>query len=566
MAVALPTLRVVQGPDKGRVYDASAESTVIGRNSDQVNLTDNVASRRHAEIKFNGESWILTDLNSANGTYLNGNRIDGSMPLKPGDGIKLGDTVLVFDGDEAGQPPAGAEAPSAHTDRHEHRAAGESSILASVGVSEDGVILPAPDSADAVTAWHVIYKIAQTVGTTDSEHGFLERITDILFEHVSVDRLLLSMRDARAGKLQPEVVRYRKRNGPPGQAGVASQTIVNHVMRTGEGVLCANAMSDDRFTGEGKEDSIHRLGLRSIICVPILVSKQVDGVLYLDCSMSRHTYTQEQLRLVVAIGRLAGMAIQNARLVSSRVNTERLAAAGETVAYLSHHIRNILQGMQGGAAVLEMGLDKGDVDTMKSGWAAVRRNLDRIYHLTMNMLTFSKDREPRITTAELNPIIKDVISLARGRAAEKEVSVSEDLGEIPALPLDPDGMHQVIHNVLINAIEACPARDGRVVVRTRLSDDANCVVLSISDNGQGIPPKARDKLFKAFHSSKGQGGTGLGLAAAKKIVSELHGEIWLETAPAAGTTIHVKLAVERTRSHADNRQPSDSASDQAHVN
>ena len=84
--------------------------------------------------------------------------------------------------------------------------------------------------------------------------------------------------------------------------------------------------------------------------------------------MSHHTYTPEQLRLVVAIGRLAGLAIENLQLMQSRVETERLAAAGETVAYLSHHIRNILHGMLGGADVAALGLKRMAIDTLQSGW------------------------------------------------------------------------------------------------------------------------------------------------------------------------------------------------------
>lgn len=68
------------------------------------------------------------------------------------------------------------------------------------------------------------------------------------------------------------------------------------MLKTREGVLCANAMSDERFTGENSQDSIHRLGLRSVICVPIVSRDAVHGVFHLDCSMSHHTYTQEQLR------------------------------------------------------------------------------------------------------------------------------------------------------------------------------------------------------------------------------------------------------------------------------
>ena len=306
-------------------------------------------------------------------------------------------------------------------------------------------------------------------------------------------------------------------------------------------------MTDDRFSSNNMQDSIHRLGLRSVICVPVVVHQEVHGVFHLDCSMSHHTYTQEQLRLVVAVGRLAGMAIENFRLLETRMQTARLAAAGETVAFLSHHVRNMLQGMQGGAEVIELGLKRKNLDAAESGWALVRRNLDRIFHLTMNMLTFSKDRQPRIETAQLNKIVEDAIALAQTRADEKGVMLLAELEEIPAIPLDPEGMHQVAHNILLNAIEAAPARSGRVNIRTSCQlgmgqpASRSVVVLSISDNGPGIPEEQRDKIFDAFHSSKGHGGTGLGLAAAKKIVDELNGHIEVETTLGEGSTFRINL-------------------------
>jgi signal transduction histidine kinase len=319
------------------------------------------------------------------------------------------------------------------------------------------------------------------------------------------------------------------------------------VLKTRDGVLCANAMTDERFHGENNQDSIHRLGLRSIVCVPIVARDQIHGIFYLDCSMSHHTYTQEQLRLVVAIGRLAGLAIENVRLVQSRVRTERLAAAGEAVAYLSHHIRNILQGMQGGAEVVELAMKRQAFDMMRSGWTLMRRNLDRIYLLTLNMLTFSKDRKPRIESAHLNAILSDVVSLAQGRADEKGVMILTEFEEIPAIPIDPDGMHQVAHNILLNALEAAPKEGGRVILSTHYEPTAGCVRMAVSDNGPGIDPKDRDRIFDVFHSSKGHAGTGLGLAAAKKIVAEMNGSIDVESALNEGTTFVVILSATHIR-------------------
>jgi len=543
----VPTLHVLQGPDKGRVYETPTEPALIGRSAEQIHLSDHSASRRHAELRPSNGSWVLVDLGSSNGTYLNGQRIQSPVALKHGDQIKVGQTLLVFNGQDHG----GGFGPAALTrdlvDFDVSSGSGESSILSTVDASEESVILQPPETADAVVAWNVIYKIAETLGTIGSIDAFLERITDILFEHITVDHLVLLMGEPDAEKLAARLVRFRSRDKNQRPRIQTSKSIIQHVLKTKDGVLCANALTDDRFKGENNQDSIHRLGLRSIICVPILARDQVHGMFYLDCSMSHHTYTQEQLRLVVAIGRLAGMAMENMRLMESRVKTERLAAAGETVAYLSHHIRNILQGMQGGTDVMEMGIKRQAWENVQSGWSLVKRNLDRIFVLALNMLTFGKDRQPRIESAQLNRIVDDVIVLVQNKADDHGVMILTDLEEMPAIPMDPDGMHQVAHNILLNAVEACPKSGGRVNVATRYQPMAALVTLSISDNGPGIAREDRDRIFDAFHSSKGHAGTGLGLAAAKKIVAELNGNIEVESAEGEGTTFHIKLPAVHVR-------------------
>lgn len=542
----MPTLHVLQGPDKGRTYHTPSEPAVIGRTSDHIQLTDHSASRRHAEIRPDNGSWLLADLNSSNGTYLNGQRIVSPTELKHGDQIKVGSTLLVFSGQEQVESFVGAQLIRDQVDFDLAGASGGSSILSAVDASEESVILQPPETADAVAAWNVVYKIAEMIGKYDSVEAFLERVSDVIFDHMIVDRLVLLMYDAETDELTPQVVRYRTRERGRRPKIFTSQTITNHVIRTRDGVLCANAMTDGRFSGDSMPDSIHRLGLRSIICVPIIARDHVQGVFHLDCSMSHHTYTQEQLRLVVAIGRLAGMALENMRLLESRVQTERLAAAGEAVAYLSHYIRNILQGMQGGADVVELGLKNESLGTTASGWSLVRRNLDRILVLAMNMLTFSKERQPRFELIQISKIIQDVIALTQGRADEKSVMILTDLEEMPAVPVDPDGLHQVVNNILLNAIDAAPETGGRIVIGATYGREADRVVLSISDNGPGIPADEQRRIFDAFHSSKGHGGTGLGLAAARKIVNEMLGEIVVESVVGEGTTFQVKLPVQRS--------------------
>jgi signal transduction histidine kinase/pSer/pThr/pTyr-binding forkhead associated (FHA) protein len=545
----LPTLHVLQGPDKGRTYSTPNEPALIGRTSDQIQLSDNSASRRHAEIRPSNGSWVLVDLNSSNGTYLNGQRVLSPSPLKHGDQIKVGSTLMVFSGKEQVSGFSGPQMIRDLVDFDMSATPGGSSILSAVDASEDSVILQPPEAADAVAAWNVVYKIAETIGTLETVEAFLERLADLVFDHIIADRLVILTCNEGEEDPTPQVIRHRGRDRDRSRRPkiVTSRTIVKHVCEKKDGVICANAMNDDRFTADSKQDSIHLLGLRSIICVPIIARDQVHGVLHLDSSMSHHTYTHEQLRLAVAIGRLAGMAIENMRLLESRVKTERLAAAGEAVAYLSHYIRNILQGMQGGADVVEMSIKRKSMESVTSGWAMVRRNLDRIYLLALNMLTFSKDRQPKIETVQINRIIEDVIALAQHKADERRVMLLTELDEMPPIPIDPDGMHQVIHNMVLNAIDAMHDTGGRVNISTKYQSSPPQAFVTVSDTGPGIPDEHIGKIFEAFHSSKGHGGTGLGLAAAKKIVSELNGQIRVESKVGEGTSFQIILPAEHVR-------------------
>ncbi len=537
----MPSLYVLKGPDQGQIFHASDEPIVLGRMSGQIQLTDNGTSRRHAEIRPISGAWVLQDLNSSNGTYLNGERVVTPRSLHNGDQIKLGSTLLVLSGlKEVGLPKSGPT-PADLVDMDHWESDVESSILSTVDACKESVILQAPETADAVVAWNIVYEVAEMIGAVESVEVFLERVADIVFDHLTVDRLVLMTCDSNGEQLTPRAVRYGSPSQSPNDKIVTSRKIIKHVLETRDGVLCANTMTDRRFCGEDPQDSIHRLGLCSIICVPIVSRGEIHGIVYLDCSMSRHAYTQEQLRLAVAIGRLVGLTMENIYLLESRMHSERMAAAGETVAHLSHYIRNILQGMQGGAEIVEQGLERRSLDRTESGWALIRRNLDRILQLTVNMLTFSKKRRPRVVMALINPVIEEVVGLVKKRAEEKSVRIVIDLEEMPPVPLDLDGIHQVVNNIVLNAVQAAPEGAGLVGISTRYMGNQDVVEVSINDNGTGIPKEDFNRIFDAFHSSKGHGGTGLGLAAASKIVRELRGTIEVESAVGRGTTFHIKL-------------------------
>lgn len=532
---------VLQGPDKGQRYSLTdGKSLLIGRASRDTPLTDYTVSRKHAEIRQKGRTWELVDLRSANGSYLNEKRLERPTRLKDGDQIRLGGTLFVWDASELRESETGITTIS--TGMLELDAGSRSdnpAFIGTVASSDDSMILASPAAAEAVRSWRVISALLDAVGSALTPKQLADRVLEVVFEEVPADRGFILLKNDKTGKYESEVVHSQEESTEKMRA---SRRIVDHVIAKREGVLCSNAMSDERFSSD--DEGIKAIGLKSVICVPMSAHEQAIGVIYIDCAMSKHIYTEEQLRLVAAIGQMAGLAIEDARLVNERVRTERLAAAGETVAALSHYIKNVLQGLKGGSDVVEMGLRATKMETIEQGWEIVRRNLDNIYSLTMNMLAFAKQREPRREPIQLSAIVDDILRLVRHRAQEKGVALKSGVDhDMPAVAIDKHGFEQVAMNIITNAIDAVPKLSGVVNVRLAHDPMRETAILTVGDNGPGIPQEIRERIFDAFYSTKGHGGTGLGLAVAKKIVDEHRGQITVTSVEGEGTLIRVTLPV-----------------------
>lgn len=201
-------------------------------------------------------------------------------------------------------------------------------------------------------------------------------------------------------------------------------------------------------------------------------------------------------------------------------------ALAERMAAVSHAIKNILQGLRGGADAVEMSIARGDLAMARQGWPILARNLDRIAALTLNMLAWSRerplDREPIDLNALIREVVSSVASESRRIGATIEVSLDDSM---PPAHVDPTAIHQALINLILNAIEAVPAKGGRIRITSTMSAEGDHAVIGVEDNGPGIPADIRDRLFQPFVSSKGQRGTGLGLAVTRMLVAAHGGTI-----------------------------------------
>ncbi len=522
------SIQVIQGPDKGRTFELHEGENVIGRLGDPVELSETTVSRRHATITRQDGRWVLDDLGSANGTYLNGVRLRRSAPLNRGDQIRVGRSLLVFGGD--------SPAVQGTVDVDESGQLVDAAIVASIPSNEDSVIIPTPEAGkEAIGNLRIIYDLISDVSSIFNTDQLLQRTLDKVFSVLKADRGYI-MLITDSGELSLKTSRVSEECDD--QKAPISQTIINEVVNNEVGVLSSNAMSDKRFAA-GK--SVHDLSIRSAVCVPLKGRERILGVIHIDCSVSDHTYSTEQLRLLTAIGYHTGLAVENVRLYESAVESERLAAVGETVAFLSHHIKNILQGLSAGTDMVEMAMNRDNLAKAKEAWPIVQRNLGRINDLILNMLAFSKDRQPLLENVNVNRVLDECLEIITPQADERNVAVLSDLDDVPAIPADAGGLSQALLNLLSNALDAVKDETGAITVRTEYNSMDRAVIIQVIDNGSGIEADQLDRIFTPFYSAKGQRGTGLGLAVARKVIQEHRGQIDVKSTVGQGTSFTITL-------------------------
>jgi signal transduction histidine kinase len=558
-------LLVIKGADEGKQFDLTEPVVSLGRDaSSHIRLHDTEVSRRHAEIRQQGAGFQLCDAGSANGTFVNNQKITHA-DLKAGDHIAVGQTVLIFSGGrEPGDALAGASGLAQQINLITKADVELSSaIIKTIGESEGSRILLQPEKNSpwlrgALADLAIMYEATQATSHILDIDQLLDRILELIFRSICADRGCILLRRSDSGALEPKALRWRKLEEREEKFPL-SRTIVDHALQERVGVLVSDAARDDRFSSG---QSIIQLGIREVICVPMKGRHDSIGVLYLDTRTphreaienktgqeTRPTdwagkFSADHLALAIAVAHQAALAVEETHYHHAMVQAERLAAIGQTIAALSHHIKNILQGLRSGSEIIKMGLrDKNDY-LLQQGWRIAEKNQAKIYDLVMDMLNYSKERIPAVEPTDLNEVVKDVCELLAPRAKELNVQFDTNLMEnLPIVQADPEALHRALLNIVGNAIDAVEDRpDPRVTIHTRLGAEG-WVRIVVVDNGPGIAPEQLSEIFKPFVSTKGSRGTGLGLPVSRKILREHGGDIVVQSELNVGSKFVLKLPI-----------------------
>ena len=227
-----------------------------------------------------------------------------------------------------------------------------------------------------------------------------------------------------------------------------------------------------------------------------------------------------------------------------KLEAERLAAVGQTVAGLAHGVKNLITALEGGMYMLNTGMKKNEIQRVQKGMDMLQRNTSRISEFVKAFLSFSKGRTIQVKPSNPGEIAKEVVELYSVEAQKLGIKlINQQQDELIPASIDYESMHECLTNLVGNAIDACRMSEvqGGPTISVLTFEKDGIITYEVSDNGSGMEYDVKGKVFTTFFTTKGLGGSGLGLLMTKKIVQEHGGRIEVESEAGKGSVFRIIL-------------------------
>ncbi|RKI01696.1 FHA domain-containing protein [Corallococcus sp. AB038B] len=557
----------------------------IGRADDQgICIPHRSLSRQHARIESSDGRFFVTDLQSKNGTFVNGVQIR-RKELRPGDTLTLGDLVFLLTHEAPPAAPAGPpgsasgapDEPRPQLTRALTRVPLKTLVKAVSGSEKSAVEAPST-ATRARERMRILQEVAKLLSGTDDLEALPGRVLDLAFQILHVERGVILLMDEATGKLEPRVTKTAE--GTAVRGPIYSQNIVDFVLRRSVAALFSDAVNDPRL---GAAESVIFSSIRASMCVPLKPRDEVLGVLYVDNVSTPKSFSEDDLEFLVAFAGQAALALENARLYR-RIEQEtvqrmqlimdaKLASLAALVGGMAHELRNPLNfisnfaGLSVGltedlASVLEPQRERltvGSASDVDEALACLRTNVQKINEhgrradaLIQNMLQHARRSPGPREQVELNALVAEGIALGQGGMRGEPLTVHLDAEydpDVGRLELSRADVSRVIINVVDNALYAMRQKrqtQGATyvpVLKARTLARQEQVEVRLRDNGPGIPAESAGRIFDPFFTTKPPGqGTGLGLSLSHDIIVQGHqGTFRMESVPGEFTEFVITL-------------------------
>ena len=328
--------------------------------------------------------------------------------------------------------------------------------------------------------------------------------------------------------------------------------------------IIPDASKDPRVNPVLKE----KFNLHSLVVIPLFAKEKTLGAIAADFVEPNKNITKEALDSVMVFAQQAGLAIHNAfmyqelktfsqqmeekiqkttadlrKTEAQLIRSEKLAALGQLAAGFAHEIRNPLTSIN--ILIHSMREKPPSGDSYKEDFKVIEEEIHRINEIVDQFLRFAKPAPPLLEKTEVSSIFEETLQLLRPQIEKQLIVVEKEFQPLPIILIDREQMKQAILNLLLNAIQAMPGA-GHLTLKGQNSEDGQWIHLSIQDSGVGIPGEDMNKLFDPFFSTK-EGGIGLGLSIAHRIIDQHRGKIEVESVPGKGTLFTVWLPIHKER-------------------
>jgi len=333
-----------------------------------------------------------------------------------------------------------------------------------------------------------------------------------------------------------------------------------HQLQPGEGIVGYTAESGEAFLTNNVDEVVSFVAnpllpnIKSELAAPVKLNDQIVGLLDIQQIPPRHL-TEQDLRLVSAVADQLAVALQKADLYANLqislqqekairnqlMQNERLTVMGRLLATVSHELNNPLQAIQNALFLLkeEQGIStqgRQDLDIVLAESERMASMIERL------RATYRPIQAEDFQPTQINELVEDVYALLATHLRHHRIAFEfHPDPSLPAVPALNDQIRQVILNLLMNAVEAMP-EGGAVIVGTQTEAKSNQILLTVSDNRNGIPAKLLPTIFEAFVTGKNSG-TGLGLTISYDIVVKHRGKIEAENNSEQGATFKVWLPI-----------------------
>jgi signal transduction histidine kinase len=312
------------------------------------------------------------------------------------------------------------------------------------------------------------------------------------------------------------------------------------VVMTGEALALPDVSRDPRF--KPLESELEK-DFRSCLCAPLRIQEEVIGALSLRGTVARQPDQQRRL-ILQTVCKMVAIVIEKARMYQDMIAARELAAVAVSLSGTAHYIKNIMFTTQIAEATIDKALADGTpLKEVGASWQALKEANQEISKMVGNMLNYCRDERPNYSEVDLQQLTSTVLDSLAPLAARRNITVVREFDqEIPNVEIDRTAMHDALLNLVTNGMDAIPpGQPGTVWVRIQRLGGQKNLQIEIADNGTGIPDAVRDKIFNLFFTTKGQGGSGIGLSSTRKIIERHNGTIEFDSTPGEGTCFRIFL-------------------------